>query len=467
MIEKLISKAISFLGAKEPTGDDQFIQYYNNITGAGFSMSVAWCAIFLTVCARLAGVATSIIPNFASCDLGMKWFKDRGRYEKSKAYGGTYTPKRGDIVFYSSKRIQTDSTHVGYVVSVAEKLKVIEGNKSDAVGYRTIALTDTYIIGYGRVADFLETAQKAPTDNAKTIWDYLIGKGLNAFAAAGLMGNLHAESGLNPQNLQNTSNKKLNLTDEEYTKKVDDGSYTNFVRDSAGYGLAQWTYHSRKQNLLNFAKSTGKSIGDLSMQLDFLWNELQAYKSVFNALRTAKSIREASDAVLTGYEKPANQSESVKKQRAEYGEVYFDRYTKLVQKEDESACTVKEFQEWLNENYGAGLKVDGKYGPKTEAAAVMAWQQAANNLLKAGLKVDGYFGPKSKAAAQKATVKRGTRGEFTYILEGVLCVKGFYAGELDGISGSILVAGIKAFQKARKLKADGICGQDTWYAVFN
>ena len=34
--------------------------------------------------------------------------------------------------------------------------------------------------------------------------------------------------------------------------------------------MAQWTYWSRKQNLLNFAKSKGKSIGDLNMQLEFL-----------------------------------------------------------------------------------------------------------------------------------------------------------------------------------------------------
>ena len=38
MIEKIIKKAISFLGVSEPTGDDQFIRYYNNITGAGFAM---------------------------------------------------------------------------------------------------------------------------------------------------------------------------------------------------------------------------------------------------------------------------------------------------------------------------------------------------------------------------------------------------------------------------------------------
>ncbi len=166
------------------------------------------------------------------------------------------------------------------------------------------------------------------TDNAKIIWDFLKGKGLNDYAVAGLMGNLKAESALNPKNLQNSYEKKLGFTDESYTAAVDNGSYSNFVRDKAGYGLAQWTYWSRKQNLLNFAKSKNTSIGDLPMQLEFLWKELQGYKSVMEALRNAVSILEASNAVLKGFERPANQGESVQKKRASYGQSYYDKYAK-------------------------------------------------------------------------------------------------------------------------------------------
>lgn len=164
-------------------------------------------------------------------------------------------------------------------------------------------------------------------DNAAKIWKYLIGKGLSECGVAGLMGNLHAESSLAPNNLQNTYSKKLGMTDAEYTAAVDSGAYTNFVRDSAGYGLAQWTYWSRKEGLLTFAKAAGKSIGDLGMQLDFLWKELsEGYTSVLRALRNAKTVREASDVVLTKYERPADQSESVKKKRAQYGETFLKKY---------------------------------------------------------------------------------------------------------------------------------------------
>lgn len=172
------------------------------------------------------------------------------------------------------------------------------------------------------------TSVATASDNAKTIWDYYVKKGLNAFGVAGLMGNLKAESGLNSQNLQNTYEKKLGYTDLTYTQAVDNGSYGNFVKDSAGYGLAQWTYWSRKQNLLNYARAKGTSIGDLNMQLEFLWNELQGYASVINVLKSATSVRQASNIVLTGFEKPANQGESVKTTRAKYGQAYYDKYAK-------------------------------------------------------------------------------------------------------------------------------------------
>ena len=39
--------------------------------------------------------------------------------------------------------------------------------------------------------------------NARLIWDRLTAAGLTPAGAAGLMGNLQAESGLNPRKLQN------------------------------------------------------------------------------------------------------------------------------------------------------------------------------------------------------------------------------------------------------------------------
>ena len=165
------------------------------------------------------------------------------------------------------------------------------------------------------------------TTNEQKIWNYLKAQGLNACGAAGLMGNLYAESGLSPTNLQNTFEKRLGYTDTAYTEAVDSGAYANFAKDSAGYGLAQWTYWSRKANLLSYAQAAGKSIGDLEMQLAFLMKELkESYASVLSALKTAASVREASDIVLTKFERPADQSEAAKIRRAGYGQGYYDKY---------------------------------------------------------------------------------------------------------------------------------------------
>lgn len=164
--------------------------------------------------------------------------------------------------------------------------------------------------------------------STRSIYNKLMSAINNEYGVCGLMGNLYAESGLRSNNLQNTSEKKLDLSDTEYTARVDDGSYTNFAHDSAGYGLAQWTYWSRKQNLLDYAHKVRKSIGDEDMQVDFLINEIKGYKTTWDALVNAKSIKDASDAVLTQYERPADQSDAVKNKRAEYGKNIYDEIMK-------------------------------------------------------------------------------------------------------------------------------------------
>ena len=163
--------------------------------------------------------------------------------------------------------------------------------------------------------------------NEEKIWNYLTAAGMTACGAAGLMGNLYAESGLRPNNLQNSYEGKLGMADAEYTELVDHGRYTNFARDSAGYGLAQWTYHTRKAALLAFAKERGASIGDLEMQLAFLLHELGgSFPGVLETLKTAKTIEAASNAVLLKFERPANQGNAVKLKRVQYGQVYYNKF---------------------------------------------------------------------------------------------------------------------------------------------
>ena len=193
--------------------------------------------------------------------------------------------------------------------------------------------------------------------NERVIWDKLLSAGLTPAGAAGLMGNLYAESGLNPQNLQNSFETKLGLSDADYTAAVDCGAYGSFVTDGAGYGLAQWTYSSRKAALLAYAVARGRSVGDLDMQVGYLLQELQSlFPAVLGLLRTTGSVREASDCVLLQFERPANQSKENCERRAGLGQEF---YRKFAEKEEH---TLKLLECLLTENrcYKTGAKIKPK-----------------------------------------------------------------------------------------------------------
>lgn len=239
--------------------------------------------------------------------------------------------------------------------------------------------------------------------NKEVIWNYLFKQGLSAPAVFGLMGNIQAESALCPDNLQDTYEKKLGYSDAAYVQAVDSGAYNNFCADEAGFGLCQWTSSGRKCNLLNFAHARGKSIADMGMQLDFLMLELNgAYKGVLNGIKAATTIRQASDIVLTQFERPADQSENVKKYRAGLGEKLYEDYKRtgggetIVNPYKEPTVNVSmardevRWIQWALCQHGYNVAIDGIWLNKTEEA-VRAFQ--ADH----GLVVDGCVGPATKA----------------------------------------------------------------------
>ena len=106
-----------------------------------------WCHMFVSWCANKAKIGTTIIPKAADCDVGMTKFKNWGKLKYSKANGGTYTPKVGDIIYFGKT---TDSNHVGIVSAVSgTTITTIEGNASDQVRKKTYTVSDTSIVGYG------------------------------------------------------------------------------------------------------------------------------------------------------------------------------------------------------------------------------------------------------------------------------------------------------------------------------
>lgn len=170
--------------------------------------------------------------------------------------------------------------------------------------------------------------------NAEKVWSYFKNKGIPAEGIAGLMGNLYHESGIDPQNVENFVNSKLGVSDSQFTSNVDNGTYdkNKFLyptggTSKSGYGLAQWTWPDRKGKLYDQAKSKGVSIGDIGMQLDYLYDELSTkYQSVLNAMKSGESVRSVSDVVLKKFEAPADQSSAVQSKRAKKGQEYYDKF---------------------------------------------------------------------------------------------------------------------------------------------
>lgn len=149
-----------------------------------------------------------------------------------------------ELFAYLCTKYSLDPTAVGVIISHAEGYsRGVASNHADPAHlWKGLGLSYTMDTFRAAVKSAMAVDDGSMTD--EEMFEYFKSQGLNDYGASGLMGNLYAESGLAANNLQNTGNKKLGLTDAEYTSQVDAGTYTDFVND--GYGLAQWTYFCQR-----------------------------------------------------------------------------------------------------------------------------------------------------------------------------------------------------------------------------
>lgn len=187
--------------------------------------------------------------------------------------------------------------------------------------------TDDTVNNYPSSVD--DTGNLTGSSNSEKIWKYLRSLGYNENGAAAIMGSLYHESGFLPNNLQNSYEKSLG-SDSVYTKKVNDGTYgrSKFMNDSGGYGLAQWTYNTRKAGLYDATIAKGKSISDMKSQLDFLNKEVSDMGLDY-ALKNAKSVSAANKIFVGDFERPAGSesgSGSVYDKRLKTAQNYYDAY---------------------------------------------------------------------------------------------------------------------------------------------
>lgn len=229
----------------------------------------------------------------------------------------------------------------------------------------------------------------------KRAYKKFIQAGMTPAGACGLIGNLQAESdGFYTNRVEYLCLKRLKengkvYTDTTYTAAIDSGkiSCEEFLHPLSGkqygYGLAQWTIPSRKSGLWNFAKQRDVSIADEDMQLDFLLKELrESYSQVLAILKTATTIRQASDVVLKKFEIPANTGESVCASRAARGQKFYDSYVQgandmTVQQRIEKAIS------WMEDTANDdshGYCQDHRWGSDGDydcsSAVISAWENA-------------------------------------------------------------------------------------------
>ena len=148
---------------------------------------------------------------------------------------------------------------------------------------------------------------------AKEIFAECLRLGMTPAGAAGATANILAESAGKPDNVEDSVNRKLGISDAEYVRQVDAGQRDFLAAGQGGFGLCQWTSINRRKALLEYAQGLGKSIGDASMQFHFLAKEMRAsYPYVWSILTHTSSPYEAGYEMCKRFEIPANTEATAK-----------------------------------------------------------------------------------------------------------------------------------------------------------
>ncbi len=151
--------------------------------------------------------------------------------------------------------------------------------------------------------------------NQEKVFNFFINNGLTPIQAAGIVGNMMHESGVEPQKSEGIYDRKVSA--EEFNSGV----------GGPGFGIVQWTSDPARPNkFIEPTKAAGKDPNDLGVQLEFVWTQLLGKGPAPEDPRILSQIKEASDireAVLAfqgntaaggpyiGYERPGDQTGTV------------------------------------------------------------------------------------------------------------------------------------------------------------
>lgn len=225
--------------------------YYRNWakSKAGYD-PVAWCAtwVWYVLVEDVHLFGGNEIKNFQSTVAMYGYFEKRGQ---TQAAGSGYSPVAGDLVFW--KKSDGQHGHIG-IVTGADTF--VSGNTSNIVREHRISsyrIPDGRLYGYVTLGASMQAESESGleavqgSDNAAKAWNFLKKKGFSDEAAAGVLGNLQAESGINP----------------------------GYAEKGWGYGIASWI-DGRMVQMTQGAP--GGNWKDLTWQLNFLLGEMAQKK---------------------------------------------------------------------------------------------------------------------------------------------------------------------------------------------
>lgn len=169
----IVNIALSQVGYQESTYMDELSgEIVGNVNfteyGNWYDMQDQWCAMFVSWCAALAGVAEDVVPKHSYTPNGLYWLKDKwGRaYSRSKVEAGVYTPQPGDLIYFKSTGTKATTNHVGIVTGYRNGVVyTVEGNTASpaifssggTVAHKSYPITNQYIVyicspDYGKTA---------------------------------------------------------------------------------------------------------------------------------------------------------------------------------------------------------------------------------------------------------------------------------------------------------------------------
>lgn len=165
--EKVCAQARAWLGKNEADGSfREIIDLYNrNRPAQSYRMTYAdpWCAAFVSAVGMAAGLGDVLYPH-VNCEGMIAAYRTAGRWVEAD----DYPARPGDLIFYDWEDSGVgdnhgSADHVGIIVTSNDYyFTVIEGNKSDAVGTRTLAHNSRFIRGFA-VPDYEASGEDEAT----------------------------------------------------------------------------------------------------------------------------------------------------------------------------------------------------------------------------------------------------------------------------------------------------------------